>query len=332
MKTSLISIGNLAKATGFSITQLRRLADEGSIPTELTAGGQRRFELELVVAALQKRESKKKKNLRAKKSLQKKYKLANLKEDLVWDEVAKELNLSKTNPAWDLAPYAFTEMLNNAIDHSGGESVQVTVSINEIFWNFCISDDGIGVFKNIRESFGLSQDLEAVGELTKGKRTTAPESHTGEGIFFTSKLVDTFRISANKLEWLVDNDLKDNAIGPSEINIGTTVVWSISTTTSRTFLKIAQLYTENYEFTKSAPVIKLFEIGVEFVSRSEAKRLLVGLDKFSEIIFDYKGVTKVGQGFIDEIYRVWKLQHPTTTLTNRSTSAEVNFMIKRGGG
>ena len=50
-------------------------------------------------------------------------------------------------------------------------------------------------------------------------------------------------------------------------------------------------------------------MGVEFVSRSEAKRLLAELDKFSEITFDYKGVEKVGQGFVDEIYRVWQNQN-----------------------
>lgn len=332
IKSSLVSIGALAKATGFSITHLRRLADEGAIPTQLTPGGQRRFELALVNEALQRRESKKKKNLLTKKSFHKNYDLRNLKEDLVWTEVAKELSLSKASPAWDVAPYAFTEMVNNAIDHSRGDSVQVDVSIDANYWRFHISDDGIGAFKNIRESFGLNHDLEAVGELSKGKRTTAPEAHTGEGIFFTSKLVDIFRISANNFQWVVNNNLEDNSIGPSSTDVGTTVEWNISINTTRRFVEIAQLYSENFEFSKSSPVVKLFEIGVEFVSRSEAKRLLAGLNKFSEITFDYKGVEKVGQGFVDEIYRVWKSQYPSVALKNINASTEVEFMLKRGGG
>ena len=332
IKNSLISIGKLATETGFSITHLRRLADEGVIPTELTPGGQRRFALALVNEALQKRESKKKKNLRNKKRFYRSYQLTNLKEDLVWAEVAKELGLSKTSPAWDVAPYAFTEMLNNAIDHSRGEAVRIEVDIAANAWNFHISDDGIGAFRNIRENFGLSQDLEAVGELSKGKRTTMPAAHTGEGIFFTSKLVDIFRISANNFEWVVDNNVEDNSIGPSSIAVGTTVEWSISVNTTRKFIEIAQIYTEDFQFSKSSPVVKLFEIGVEFVSRSEAKRLLAGLNKFSEITFDYKGVEKVGQGFVDEIYRVWKNQYPDVVLQNVNASAEVEFMLKRGNG
>lgn len=332
IKQKLIPIGELARATGFSITHLRRLADEGAIPTELTPGGQRRFELALVNEALQGRESKKKKNSRNKKGFRRSYELTNLKEDLVWAEVVKELRLSKTSSAWDVAPYAFTEMLNNAIDHSRGEAVQIDVSTDANSWKFHISDDGIGAFRNIRETFGLKQNLEAVGELSKGKRTTAPEAHTGEGIFFTSKLVDIFRISANNFEWVVDNNLEDNSIGPSSIDVGTTVAWDISINTTRRFVEIAQLYSENFEFSKSSPVVKLFEIDVEFVSRSEAKRLLAGLNQFSEIIFDYKGVEKVGQGFVDEIYRVWKSQYPSVALKNINASREVEFMLKRGGG
>ena len=332
IKQKLVPIGKLASATGFSITHLRRLADEGAIPTELSPGGQRRFELALVNEALQARERRKKKNLHNNKRFQRNYALENLKEDLIWVEVVKELGLSKTSPAWNVAPYAFTEMLNNAIDHSRGEAVQIDVSIDASYWKFHIADDGIGAFRNIRETFGLNQDLEAIGELSKGKRTTMPEAHTGEGIFFTSKLVDIFRISANNLEWVVDNNVEDNSIGPSGTDIGTTVEWSISINTNRRFVEIAQLYSENFEFSKSSPVVKLFEIGVEFVSRSEAKRLLAGLNKFSEITFDYKGVEKVGQGFVDEIYRVWKSQYPSVSMKNINASAEVEFMVKRGGG
>ena len=106
-----------------------------------------------------------------------------------------------------MVQYAFTQMLNNAIDHSRGETVQIGVSIDAHSWKFHICDDGSGAFRNIRETFGLNQDLEAVGELSKGKRTTTPEAHTGEGIFFTSKIVDSFRISSNNLKLVLNSSL-----------------------------------------------------------------------------------------------------------------------------
>jgi len=42
------------------------------------------------------------------------------------------------------------------------------------------------------------------------------------------------------------------------------------------------------------------------VSRSQAKRLLMGLEKFNTIILDFKGVVSVGQAFVDQVFRVSK--------------------------
>jgi len=55
-----------------------------------------------------------------------------------------------------------------------------------------------------------------------------------------------------------------------------------------------------YSFQRTKVHVKLYL--PSFVSRSEARRLLTGLEKFSEIILDFKDVTKIGQGFADEIF------------------------------
>ena len=40
------------------------------------------------------------------------------------------------------------------------------------------------------------------------------------------------------------------------------------------------------------------KIGVAFVSRSEAKRLLSGMERFKEVEVDFTGIGVVGQGFV----------------------------------
>lgn len=134
------------------------------------------------------------------------------------------------------------------------------------------------------------------------------------------------------MEWVVDNNIHDNAFGLSNIDVETTVECNISVNTTRRFLEIVKLYPGNFEFSKSSPIVKLFEIRVEFLSRSEAKRLFAGLDKFSEIIFEHIGIEKVGQGSVDEIYWVWKNQYSSVLLKNAYASSEVEFMLNRGGG
>ena len=95
--------------------------------------------------------------------------------------------------------YAFTEMMNNAIEHSRSETIRCLVSRDYINTMIFIVDDGIGVFNNIRNFFKetYNQDLsidDAIMQLTAGKLTTAKEGHSGEGIFFTSRALDKFQI------------------------------------------------------------------------------------------------------------------------------------------
>lgn len=88
--------------------------------------------------------------------------------------------------------YAFSEMINNAIDHSFSENVYVAVWADYLNTTVGITDEGVGIFEKIREHFGFSSLDEAICELMKGKLTTDPERHSGEGIFFSSKMMDSF--------------------------------------------------------------------------------------------------------------------------------------------
>ena len=86
-----------------------------------------------------------------------------------------------------------------------------------------------------------------------------------------------------------------------------------------------------HAFVRTRPVVKLFEIGTVFVSRSEARRLLDGLDTdFDTVEVDFTGVTDVGQGFVDELLRVWPAAHPGKTVLPTSMNKAVEFMVQRG--
>ncbi len=69
----------------------------------------------------------------------------------------------------------------------------------------------------------------------------------------------------------------------------------------------------------------------DFVSRSQAKRILLGLDKFSLITFDFKKLDSIGQGFVDEIFRIFKNNNPHITLQYINANDAVRFMIERSG-
>src|SRR6266540_5377373 len=80
------------------------------------------------------------------------YPTAGLQEDAVWREVVAatpELESLPVNVRSILA-YAFTEMMNNAIDHSRGENADVRFWISREAIAFEILDDGIGDRKSTR--------------------------------------------------------------------------------------------------------------------------------------------------------------------------------------
>lgn len=261
------------------------------------------------------------------------FETAGLEEDRVWTQVVDELaDLSQLGTdASKIARYAFTEMLNNAIDHSGSEHVRITVTTTSRPFIFVISDEGVGAFEHVRKNKGLEDHIAAIQEISKGKLTTDPRRHSGQGIFFTSKSVDLFSLSSNGWRLTVDNIRNDSAIGRATSGKGTRVEFRIDPDTRRSLKEKIDEYTDadTFEFSTSRTVVRLFELESVFVSRSEAKRLTRNLDQFAEVIVDFEGVEEIGQAFADEIFRVWQSQHRGTHLVPVNMDRGVRSMIER---
>jgi len=324
-----VRIGELSMRIGLPISSLRRLADEGRIPSERTPGGHRIFDPTAVMSTLA-GEFPQPQVLPARSAdWTSSFGLPGLDESRVWQLVGDALGVDTTNEAGRIAAYGFTEMLNNAIDHSGGARVSIEAWSADHELSFRIADDGRGVFDHLRAGLGLASDLDAIGELTKGKRTTMPERHTGEGIFFTSKVVGVLRLAANGLRMTVDNLRGDTAVGVSAVRNGTVVEVSVPLPPLRSLRSVFDEFTDDGGFTRSRPTVKLFGTGLLFISRSEARRVMEGMTAFDDIDIDFAGVEDVGQGFVDEILRVWPSQHPGIRLHPIHMNEAVEFMVRR---
>ena len=229
--------------------------------------------------------------------------------------------------------YCATEMLNNAIDHSNGTTVTLDVVVVEDDISLRISDDGVGAFPKIRDHFDLPSVHEAVARLTKGRQTTAPDAHSGQGLFFTSKVVDQFEILSAGVAWSVDNVRDDQALLEVEQRSGTQVLLRTRRDGTVVLKDIFDRFAgEDYEFDRTTFRVQLGDISDEFVSRSEAKRLGAGLEEYRRVELDFTGVSGVGQGFVDELFRVWATAHPDTELVPVNANDAVTFMIERGLG
>jgi len=255
-------------------------------------------------------------------------------EDVVWREkIAPHVSQLPDNTLhiWN---YGFTEIFNNAIDHSQSKTIFVKIIKTAFSTKLIIADYGIGIFNKIKQEMNLLDERHAVLELTKGKLTTDPTRHSGEGIFFTSRMVDEFYIISGEVylshsygkdeDWILENQ---------ENHLGTWISMKLKNNTSRTAKEIFDKFTaddEEYGFSKTVVPVRLARYGTEkLVSRSQAKRLLERVDRFKIVLFDFTEVESIGQAFADEVFRVFSNLHPDTNIIPINANDTVMQMITR---
>jgi anti-sigma regulatory factor (Ser/Thr protein kinase) len=294
---------------------VQRLIDEGAI----TPDGQTRNKIYRLASLI---------------SWHKDYALgAGITEDQVWrTDIAPYLHKMPENVI-NIWHYGFTEMFNNAIEHSGGTVVSVKLEKTAASTEVHIFDNGVGIFRKIQAALELMDERHAVLELAKGKFTTDPANHSGEGIFFSSRMFDEFVILSGGVYFSHEFDEREDWIcQPNTNTVGTFVRMILHNHTARTTKKVFDKFTsdDDYGFTKTVVPVKLMRYGDDnLVSRSQAKRLLARFDRFKVVILDFSGVSMIGQAFADEVFRVFRLKHPGVELVALHASAEVKRMISR---
>src|SRR4030042_1338186 len=171
-------------------------------------------------------------------------KLKDLEEHVIFREADIFLNLQKKakNNVYGIMNYAFTELLNNAIEHSKSQLCEIEITVHQYRYTVRIRDYGIGIFHSIYKKYNLRYEEAAVGELIKAKTTTIPEKHTGEGIFFTSKACDKLTFRSHKIYFVFDT-IKDDLYVEEKRNFrGTEALFSIEKNSKRQLEDIFDLY------------------------------------------------------------------------------------------
>ena len=235
---------------------------------------------------------------------------------------------------YDICSYGFTEILNNALSHSHGSNILVSTTYPHEDLCITISDDGDGVFKIIADYFGFSDLRESALQLSKGKFTTNPEKHNGEGIFFCSRAFDRFEIYANNLHYIRDNQTQDWGLETINSKMeGSSIHMRINRDTPTSLIGVLKQYQhlDDASFSRTEVLVKLSLWGNEpLISREQAKRVTLGLEKFHHIILDFSDVRLIGQGWVDELFRVFKQGHPSISIDYIHANPDVTFMIKPG--
>lgn len=259
------------------------------------------------------------------------YPLASLDEALPWSRDFAPL-FALTPTVARNARHAFTELLNNAIDHSGGTQVTVSVRQTATHLQLLVSDDGRGLFARIGEHFAIHDPAEAMLELSKGKLSSQPARHTGRGLYFTARIADILDLHANDAAfqhraWQRHQWQRTRPASRA----GTSVFVAIgldSTLSLDAVMRAHSLDGAGYGFERT--VVPLQMLGDEHAgleSRAQARRVAARVAAFRRVELDFTGVTEVGHSFADELFRVAAREHPGVELVPVHAGARVAALI-----
>lgn len=237
---------------------------------------------------------------------------------------------------YGIVSHGFTEIVNNAKDHSEGTYVEVTVQVDGRHISISVDDDGVGIFGKIQQAMALPHPRLALLELAKGKFTTDSKNHSGEGIYFSSKMFDEFIIIANGLKFCHKNGLENDwLLENAKPGQGTYIYMQIALDSERTAREVFERFTSESEdgvfpFDKTIVPVKLLSVGGNnLISRSQGKRLTARFEGFRNVILDFKGIPEIGQAFADQVFRVFQNEHPEVKLFAVNVEPYVEKMISR---
>lgn len=256
-----------------------------------------------------------------------------VEEDQIWRHVIRPTLKKLPDNVLHICEYGLSEMINNVIDHSEGDEMTININQYASKLNFLVTDDGVGIFNKIQRDFDLNDPRHAILELAKGKLTTDPDRHSGEGIFFSSRMFDLFIIVSEGIffshkepgdDWLLEHDLDVK---------GTSVLMSINPKSNREIQEVFNAHAsedQDYSFTKTHVPLSLVTYGDEnLISRSQARRLLTRFRNFEEVLLDFTGIESLGQAFADEIFRIYARNYPEVEIIAINTNQQIDKMILR---
>lgn len=254
-----------------------------------------------------------------------------LQEDIIYNDTLRDVVKKLPDNVVRIWEYSFMEMVNNAIDHSIGTKIKIFIRQNALYTWVNIVDDGIGIFNKIAEYYNFNDLDEAILALFKGKFTTDSANHSGEGIFFTSRVMDHFYALSDEKVFSQDNTvemIRTIEEGKKNENKGTRIILALSNYATQSLREAFNEFSSDnggFSITK-IPMKKICDSGYP-VSRSQAKRLYFGFDKFKTIILDFKDVDDIGQGFAHELFVVFRRNNPAIELKCINENENVSRMI-----
>jgi len=129
---------------------------------------------------------------------------------------------------------------------------------------------------------------------------------------------------------IFDNIVEDIFVQDNKFRQGTKILFGISISSARDLGAVFREYSgDTFEFDTTKVAVRLYKMDDIYVSRSQARRIMTGLDRFKKIILDFAHIETAGQAFADQIFRVWSNEHPDVAIETINSNENIEMMINR---
>jgi hypothetical protein len=236
--------------------------------------------------------------------------------------------------ALDACHFGFTAAVANAIVHSGGDILTWRLRLDARSVELTVTDDGVGAFARLKAALGLEDDGRALLELAKGGATIDPSRHAGRSLFLVSRMFEGFRLASGRLAYVCERDgdgrTRCRAERLSAPLKGTLVTLQLDHVSAPAPGEVFARYAGEGGRPRSEIAVALAASGGEpLASRSQARRLLAGLERCCEANLDFTGAPETGPAFLHEIFGVFARAHPDVRLNALNADPVTAEMISQ---
>jgi len=231
---------------------------------------------------------------------------------------------------FQICEYSIEALVSNIVDHANASSLYVKLFLTYSDLHIIISDNGSGLFDNIKGKLNLNNTQLAAIEIAKGQITTSPLHHSGDALNTIFHLFDRVKIDSSGLAIIYDNKTKIWKIDYSKQKQGTRVHLQINPNSNRTIERVFQKLFNKQKQSICIPICLLKDPSKKSLNSSlHAKSIFRNINYLEEIQFDFYHIDLIGPAFADELVRQSRLIDRDVVIDWVNSNETIDLLMKR---
>ena len=257
-----------------------------------------------------------------------------INDDFICHEVVQKNILVHLKPLakniYQICEFSIEALLNNIVDHAQATNLYVKLYLTYTDLHIIISDNGTGLFRNIKSKLNLDSIQLALMEVAKGQVTTDPDHHSGDELNTVVNLFDSVKIDSSGFGLVYSSKDKAWQAVRSKQQQGTRVHLQIDPKAKRSCEETFKYLFKNQKECLCIPINLLKEPGKKTLnSRVIVKSIFWNITSAKNIQFDFGNVDLIGPAVADELVRQARSINREVVIKWMNCNETIDLLMRR---